>query len=76
MPIYDYRCTSCNLVFQVEKPLGCLDEEACRECGGVAKRVFQIFENPPEIGGGACATHGQSEKILEDLAEFLAERDS
>jgi hypothetical protein len=41
----------------VERPLGHLDKERCPECDSFSSRVFEVFENPPEIGGGACSSH-------------------
>jgi len=57
MPKYDYRCTACDKVFQIERPLGYLDEEECLSCGGTSRRIFEVFEKQPEIGGGACSSH-------------------
>lgn len=78
MPVYDYRCYECDAVSQFEMPLGSLDDQVCPECGGVAKRVFQIFETPPKIGGGACSQDGFddgdscscTDSMLESLAAF------
>jgi putative FmdB family regulatory protein len=56
MPIYDYRCSDCDEVFQAERELGSMDELDCPLCGSVSRRVFTIFETPPSIGGGACAS--------------------
>lgn len=75
---YDYRCTECDEISQFELPLGCLDDQTCPKCGAVAKRVFQVFETPPKIGGGACSEEGfddsgscdQVDKMLESLAAF------
>lgn len=55
---YDYRCIECDEISQFELPLGCLDEQVCPKCGSVARRVFQVFETPPKIGGGACSEKG------------------
>ena len=40
MPAYDYKCTSCDLVFEVTRPVGAGSDEACPQCGGATKRVF------------------------------------
>ena len=34
MARYDYRCTSCDKVFEVEHPMGETPEVKCPECGG------------------------------------------
>ncbi len=73
MPVYDYRCQTCDTVFPVEAPLGSLDDSPCPHCGGRGKRVFAIFENPPEIGGGACSTHGCNEKSFANFEEMSKE---
>ena len=72
MPDYDFRCTACDNVFQVDRPLGYMDDEACPQCEAVAKRVFQIFEKHPEIGGGACSSHGNTEGIVANMESLLA----
>lgn len=40
MPAYDYRCTDCSNVFEVNRQMGSTADEACPSCGGHAKRVF------------------------------------
>lgn len=40
MPQYDYRCTACDEVFEVTRPVGKAGEECCPSCGAPAKRVF------------------------------------
>lgn len=40
MARYDYRCTSCDKVFEVEHPMGETPEVKCPECGGECERVF------------------------------------
>lgn len=40
MPSYDYRCVSCEDVFEVVKAMKAGTEERCPQCGSAAKRVF------------------------------------
>jgi len=58
VPLYSYHCNACDVTFEVDRPLGHLDKEACPHCKDESSRVFEVFEKPPEIGGGACSSHG------------------
>ncbi len=40
MPAYDYRCTACDHVFEVTRPVGTTRDEACPLCGATTKRIF------------------------------------
>jgi len=40
VPRYDYKCTACERVFEVERRIADVGEETCPECGAPAKRVF------------------------------------
>ena len=40
MPAYDYRCPSCDLVFEIMRPLGATGDVMCPDCEVVARRVF------------------------------------
>ena len=40
MARYDYKCTSCGLVFEVEHPMGAHPEVTCPDCGAAASQVF------------------------------------
>lgn len=40
MPEYDFRCTECDKIFEVSRPMGSTAEECCPSCGAGAKRVF------------------------------------
>lgn len=40
MPAYDYRCQSCDLVFEVTRSLSDTSEVRCPTCEGATKRVF------------------------------------
>ena len=41
MARYDYRCTECGTVFEVEHPMGERPEVACPACGAPCERVFE-----------------------------------
>jgi putative FmdB family regulatory protein len=45
MPLYDYRCSSCNAVTEVRHGFGESYTEPCPSCGGKLARVF----NPAPI---------------------------
>jgi putative FmdB family regulatory protein len=40
MPTYDFKCTSCDTVFEIERPMGATDAVGCPACGADTKRVF------------------------------------
>lgn len=40
MPTYDYRCSQCDRVFEVTRPMSASREASCTSCGAPAKRVF------------------------------------
>ena len=40
MPDYDYRCTQCDEVFEVTRPMGASRDERCPRCGAEARKVF------------------------------------
>ncbi len=40
MPEYDFRCTECDEMFEVSRPMGSTAKECCPSCGAAAKRVF------------------------------------
>ena len=40
MPAYDFRCTSCDAVFEINRPMSTVGDACCPTCGGVAKKVF------------------------------------
>lgn len=49
MPIYEYRCTRCDHLFEVTHGVGATVER-CERCGGPVRRVFSpvgiIFKGP------------------------------
>ncbi|MHB1136076.1 MAG: FmdB family zinc ribbon protein [Coriobacteriia bacterium] len=40
MPAYDYRCPSCDDVFEVVRALTNREDVVCSKCGTTAKRLF------------------------------------
>lgn len=72
MARYDYRCTSCGNVFEVEHGMSEHPEIVCPTCGAPATKVFSAsgikfegsgFYNTDQRGGGSstAATSGSSE---------------
>ncbi len=63
MARYDYKCSSCENVFEVEHPMSETPEIRCPKCGEPATRVFGMsgivfkgsgFYNTDQRGGGSC----------------------
>ena len=72
MARYDYRCTSCGNVFEVEHGMTEHPEITCHTCGASAEKVFTAsgikfsgsgFYNTDQRGGGSSteATSGSGE---------------
>ncbi len=72
MARYDYRCTACNKVFEVEHGMTEHPEITCPDCGGAATKVFNAsgirfegsgFYNTDQRGGSSSteATSGSTE---------------
>ncbi len=65
MPVYDFRCRTCDTVFDERRPMADADEPAACPQGHVgAVRLLPIFAatglaSQPSAGGcgGACACH-------------------
>lgn len=43
MARYDYRCTDCDTIFEVEHPMGEHPEVTCPSCGKPAEQVFNTY---------------------------------
>src|SRR5688572_5080909 len=51
MPIYEYRCKSCNRVFEKLVRAGAPDGQPCPECGGAeTKRLLSLFAQQAPAG--------------------------
>jgi putative FmdB family regulatory protein len=61
MPLYDYQCEKCQKLVEVRHGFNDTYSEACPQCGGQLKRVF----NPAPIvfkGSGFYVTDSRSKK--------------
>ena len=61
MARYDYKCTSCGNVFEVEHPMSETPEVVCPSCGAPASKTFSAgFYNTDQRSGGSStnATSG------------------
>lgn len=65
MARYDYRCTSCGIIFEVEHGMTEHPEVVCPECGAPATKVFNAsgikfegsgFYNTDERGGSSATS--------------------
>ena len=64
MPIYEYKCRECDLVFEVLKRsrLSESDAERCPGCGGEeTDKLYSSFAGmvPVAAGGGGCPSAGR-----------------
>lgn len=64
MPTYDYRCTACDELFEVSRPMGSSDAEHCPVCDAPAKRVF----TPVGVAFKGSGFHNTDYKPREDKA--------
>ena len=65
MPIYEYNCSSCNLKFELLRPLSQSDDEApCPRCHDKAERILSTFCSRTKdasvltapVGGSSCSS--------------------
>ena len=79
MARYDYRCTSCGAVFEVEHAMTERPEVSCPTCGAPAEKVFSAsgikfvgsgFYNTDQRGGSSstAATSGTGDSAKADAA--------
>lgn len=60
VPVYEYRCTSCEHQFEVWQEVGA-EPPACEECGAAVKKVFHPVRTIYK-GSGFYITDTRSEK--------------
>ena len=79
MARYDYRCTLCGAVFEVEHAMTERPEVSCPTCGAPAEKVFSAsgikfvgsgFYNTDQRGGGSstAATSGTGDSAKAEAA--------
>ena len=65
MARYDYKCTGCGEVFEVEHPMSETPEVVCPACGAPAEKVFSVssikfegsgFYNTDQRSGGSSTS--------------------
>lgn len=58
MPLYEYRCDDCGLVFEVRQKFSDEPLNSCRHCGGQAKKL--ISKTAFALKGGGWYQQGYS----------------
>jgi putative FmdB family regulatory protein len=61
MPTYNYRCDSCNLVFEATHAIAA-NRPSCPECGG---SVTQVFLVAPAVHGSMARGREMAVRSLE-----------
>jgi putative FmdB family regulatory protein len=56
MPFYDYKCTKCGRVFEIQKGMNEKFDPLCPECKVVTQRIFNIPGTIRSEQNGACST--------------------
>lgn len=59
MPIYEYRCASCDSKFDKRLSMALADSRVnCPDCGGDARRLLSVFAAFRKSEGGQVASIG------------------
>lgn len=58
MPMYEYRCSECGLVFEVRQKFSDEPLKLCRECGGAVEKL--ISRSGFALKGGGWFDQGYS----------------
>lgn len=58
MPRYDFLCTTCSQVFELDLPVARRSEATCPQCG--SRELRQVFLSAPMTiaGGGVSSSTG------------------
>lgn len=60
MPLYDYRCPSCEVVFERQVPLAAyLSPQHCDKCGDLAEKVLSPVRVVGDYPGYECPVTGR-----------------
>lgn len=85
MARYDYKCPKCDIVFEIEHPMGEHPEVRCPECGGIANQVFGAsgivfkgsgFYNTDQRKGAGGATSATSSSASTSSSDSSTSSDS
>ena len=58
MPIYEYECSSCNKVFEVQQRISDDPLESCPDCQGEVKKIVSVSSF--QLKGGGWYADGYS----------------
>uniref|UniRef100_UPI0040570628 FmdB family zinc ribbon protein n=1 Tax=Candidatus Electronema sp. TaxID=2698783 RepID=UPI0040570628 len=58
MPVYEYKCSSCDKVFEVQQKISDPPLTACSECGGEMKKL--VSASAFHLKGGGWYADGYS----------------
>ncbi|MBN1295576.1 zinc ribbon domain-containing protein [bacterium] len=57
MPIYEYRCQSCNHIFEKMQPFSAGHRQPCPKCGETAERMISLGSFVLKGGGWYVTDH-------------------
>lgn len=60
MPMYEYQCSACGLVFEARQKFSDAPLNACRECGGPVKKL--ISQTAFSLKGDGWYDQGYAQK--------------
>lgn len=60
MPLYEYQCDACGIVFEARQKFSDAPLSACRECGGSVRKL--ISQTGFTLKGGGWYAQGYSDK--------------
>lgn len=66
MPMYEYQCEACGVVFEARQKFSDAPLETCRECGGPVKKL--ISQSGFALKGGGWYQQGYTEKAAKPAA--------
>ncbi len=81
MPIFPFRCMSCDLPVEIERPIGQAPNIVrCVHCGGTAKQVLGVglmigAGALPNKRAGVLVTEGKDSALDQDMGAYKRMRD-
>jgi len=64
MPVYEYRCSTCERIFEVQQKISDAPLTTCSECGGKVKKL--VSASAFHLKGGGWYADGYSNKKQSD----------